>query len=180
MLFTNRPCMSVQDCGLQSIYSLFSNLFYGHSLIPSILFTLTMFLFALLSFFFSFSFQRTKLGQLAWTPKTCSTETNPLPEFPVTFVQISQHLNNNKSSIIVVETDKDFNSSGGVRERGVVPAWRDIGSTETGAVKESGHGRGTPQWGTGWSDRATFSFFDFFLLFLSVIPFSSPRSNNIK
>lgn len=36
-------------------------------------------------------------------------------------------------------------------------------------MKESGHGRGTPRWGTGRSDWATFSYFDFefFLLFLS-------------
>lgn len=57
-------------------------------------------------------------------------------------------------------------SSGGVRERAVVPALSDFGSAETGAVKESGHGRGTPRRGTGRSHRATLFFFFFFWLFL--------------
>lgn len=29
-----------------------------------------------------------------------------------------------------------------------------VGSTQTGAVRESGHGRGTPRGGTGWSNGA--------------------------
>lgn len=57
-----------------------------------------------------------------------------------------------------------------------------VGSTQTGAVQESGHGRGTPRGGTGRSNRGTFSFFcfDFFSSSYPINLFSPPPSNSLR
>lgn len=57
-----------------------------------------------------------------------------------------------------------------------------LGSTQTGAVRESGHGRGTPGGGTGRSNWGTsFSLcFDLFPSFCLIFPPSPPFSNAFR
>lgn len=74
----------------------------------------------------------------------------------------------------------------GERERGVSSGSGEalVGSTQTGAVRESGHGRGTPRGGTGRSNRGTLSSLCFDLFFSSSCPInlSSPPfpSNSLR
>lgn len=111
----------------------------------------------------SFLFKGTKLGQLAWTPKTTSCPTLPMqsPRHFYTFLTTIKNWEQQQTRIKsqhytkwhVFEHEQETNlisAEGG--------AWSESGgasvrSSWTGVPRESGHGRGTTRWGQ--PERAT-------------------------
>lgn len=107
------------------------------------------------------------------------TTPNPLATFHTNLTTIKnweqqktwklQYNKNNRISLNMNDKSNQtclISAALGERERGVSAGSGEalVGSTQIGAVRESGHGRGTPRGGTGRSYRGAFSSlcFDFF------------------